>query len=131
MLLYSLIQYTVQRGHELFDNEVPFSVTTNGSVLTPEKIDWLMAQNVELVISLDGTQTFHDKHRVYVNGQGSYNQVYDALSYIMEKYPQQQNLVSLQMTLSTYRKIDKIAEEWYNVENSLLPAPSVHFKVIP
>ena len=114
LLQYTLIQYAIQRGLDLLGDEVVFSVTTNGTVLTPEKIDWLMEQHVELVISLDGTKAFHDKHRVYANGQGSYKRVYEALSYIIENYPQYLNLVSLQMTLETYRDIDKIAEEWHN-----------------
>ena len=114
LLLYPLIQYAIQRGHELFGNEVIFSVTTNGTILTPEKIDWLMAHYVELIISLDGTRTFHDRNRLYANGKGSFCKVHDALSYIKEKYERERNLVSLQMTLSSYREIDKIAEEWHN-----------------
>ena len=114
LLQYPLIHYAIQRGHELLGGEVTFSVTTNGTVLTPEKIDWLVAQHVELVISLDGTKTFHDKHRVYANGHGSYKRVHETLSYIAGNYPQHLNLISLQMTLETYRDIDKIAEKWHN-----------------
>ena len=114
LLQYPLIQYTIQQGYELFGKETNFSITTNGTVLTPEKIDWLMGQQVELVISLDGTKAFHDKHRVNANGQGSYNRVHETLSYIVDNYPQHLSLISLQMTLESYREIDKIAEEWHN-----------------
>ena len=114
LLQYPLMQYAIQRGHELLGGEVAFSVTTNGTLLTPQKIDWLVAQHVELVISLDGTKAFHDKHRVYANGHGSYKRVHEALSYIVENCPQHLNLISLQMTLESYRDIDKIAEEWHN-----------------
>lgn len=114
LLQYSLMQYAIQRGFELLGNETIFSVTTNGTLLTPEKIEWLISHHVELVISLDGTKTFHDKHRFFANGKGSFDRVNEALSCIIEKFPQYQNLVSLQMTLSTYREIDKIAEKWHN-----------------
>ena len=114
LLQYPLIQYAIQRGHELLGNEVVFSVTTNATILTPERIDRLIAQHVELVVSLDGSKAFHDKYRVYANGEGSYNRVHEALSYIVKNYPQHLNLVSLQMTLESYRDIDKIAEEWHN-----------------
>ena len=118
LLQYPLIQYAIQLGYDLLGEDVVFSVTTNGTVLTPEKIDWLLAQHVELVVSIDGTKAFHNKHRVYANGQGSYISVYKALSYIVENHPQHLKLVSLQMTLATYSYIDKIAEEWH--EDSLL-----------
>lgn len=114
LLQYPLMQYAIQRGNELLGDEVAFSVTTNGTVLTPEKIDWLVAQHVELVISLDGTKAFHDKHRVYANGHGSYKRVHEALSYIVDNYPQHLDLISLQMTLESYREVDKIAEDWHN-----------------
>lgn len=114
LLQYPLIQYAIQRGYELLGSEVAFSVTTNATILTPERIDRLIAQHVELVVSLDGSKAFHDKHRVYANGEGSYNRVHETLSYIVKNYPQHLNLVSLQMTLETYREIDKIAEKWHN-----------------
>lgn len=114
LLQYPLLQYAIQRGHELLEGEVVFSVTTNGTVLTPEMADWLVARHVELVISIDGTKAFHDKHRVYANGHGSYKRVYETLSYIVENCPHHLNLISLQMTLESYKDIDKIAEEWHN-----------------
>ncbi len=114
LLQFPLIQYAIRRGQELLGNEVLFSITTNGTILTSEKIDWLLEQRVELVISLDGTKFFHDKHRVYADGRGSFEKVYIALSYIVENYPNQLNQVSLQMTLYTYQEIGKIAEEWHN-----------------
>lgn len=114
LLQYVLIQFAVHRGDELFGNDVTYSITTNGTLLTPEKMDWLFAHNVEIVISLDGSRTFHNQHRIFLNGQGSFEKVYDALSYILEHYPQYRHLVSLQMTLPTYHNIVKIAEEWHN-----------------
>ena len=114
LLQYPLIQYAIQRGNELLGDEVAFSVTSNGTLLTPERIDGLMAQHVEMVISLDGTKAFHDKHRTFADGCGSFDKVHEALSYIVEKYPQGLNHVSLQMTLPTYREIDKVAEEWHH-----------------
>lgn len=112
LLQYPLIQNSVLRGRELFGNDVLFSITTNATLLTPDKIDWLIGQNIEIVISLDGPRSFHDKHRIFENGNGSFDKVRDALEYLMECHPQQRHLVSLQMTLPTYRDIEIIAEEW-------------------
>lgn len=114
LLQYPLIQFAIQKGYELFGADVLYSITTNATTLTPEKIDWLVAHNVEMVISLDGTKEFHDRYRVYADGRGSFSKVYNALKYIIERYPQHQHLLSLQMTIASYKVIEKIAEDWQN-----------------
>ena len=114
LLQYLLIQYAVAKGNELFGNEVAYSITTNATVLTSEKIDWLIEHNIEMVISLDGTRSFHDRHRIFANGNGSFDKVQSALSYILKMHVEHKHLVSLQMTLPTYQHIVNIAEEWHN-----------------
>lgn len=114
LLQLSLIEYTIRKARERWQEDVVFSITTNGTLLSPEKIDWLVANNVELAISIDGTKAFHDQHRVDNQGNGSYTKIHNALSYIKRVYPNYiQNLV-LQMTLSSFRNLVHIAEEWHN-----------------
>lgn len=114
LLHFSLIEYTVRKARERWQEDVVFSITTNGTLLSPEKIDWLVANDVELAISIDGTKTFHDQHRVDNQGNGSYTKIHNALSYIKRVYPNYiQNLI-LQMTLSSFRNLAHIAEEWHN-----------------
>lgn len=114
LLQYPLIQYSVLKGRQLFGDDLIFSITTNATLLTPDKVDWLMVHHVEMVISVDGTRSFHDKHRLFANGKGSFDKVHDALSYIRTAYPDKQKLVSLQITLPDFSKIEFIAEEWHN-----------------
>lgn len=114
LLQFPLIQYTVLKGRELFGDNLIFSITTNATLLTPEKIDWLMSHHVEMVISLDGTRSFHDRHRVFANGKGSFDKVRGALAYTRITYPDKSNLVSLQITLPHLRDLEFIAEEWHN-----------------
>lgn len=114
LLQYPLIQYMVVKGHELFGDDLIYSITTNATLLTPDKVDWLMSHHVEMVISVDGTRSFHDKHRLFANGEGSFDKVRDALSYIRATYPNRQELVTLQITLPNFRDIEFIAEEWHN-----------------
>ena len=118
LLQYALIQYAVERGSDRLGGDVAYSITTNGTMLTPVKMDWLFAHNIEIVISLDGTKSFHDKYRVFPNGSGSFAQVHNVLSYILVHYPHYRHLVSLQMTFPSYKDVEKIAEEWQ--KNSVL-----------
>ena len=114
LLQYPLIQYAVDLGRESLGYETSFSIATNATLLTHERIDWLIEHGVKMVVSIDGTKTFHDRHRVYANGKGSFDKVRDFLSYIIEHHSQHRHLVSLQMTMPSYRDIEKIAFEWHH-----------------
>lgn len=112
LLQYQLIQYAITKGRERWSDNVDFSISTNGLLLTDEKIEWLVTNNVELAVSIDGTEVFHNKHRVDIFGKGSYERVYEALAYIKEAYPAYMPYVSLQMTLVSFDDVVQIAEEW-------------------
>lgn len=50
-------------------------VLSNGVALTNGMLDFLRENEIQLMISLDGSATEHDRQRVFVNGRGSYRQV--------------------------------------------------------
>lgn len=112
LLKYPLIQYSIEKGISTLGVDTNFSITTNATMLLSDRIDWLMAHNVRMNISIDGPKAFHDKNRIDSAGHGSYEKVYEALTYIKHNYPHQKHLVALQLTLSTYKYLDQIAEEW-------------------
>lgn len=114
LLQYPLIQYAVDLGRILLGSETSFSIVTNATLLTPERIDWLIEHGVKLLVSIDGTKAFHDRHRAYANGNGSFDKVRDSLSYIIVHHPQYQHLASLQMTMPSYRDIERMASEWHH-----------------
>lgn len=114
LLQYKLIQYAIKKGYNRWRNNVVFSISTNGVLLTNDKIKWFLVHHVELVISIDGTEVFHNKHRIDASGKGSYKRVNKALWYIKEVYPEFIPYVSLQMTLASFNDIIQIAEEWNN-----------------
>lgn len=114
LLQYPLIQNAITQGQERVDKCFDFSISTNGTLLNEDKIDWLVKNKVELAISIDGTRIFHNAHRVDALGIGSFDKVYEALSYIKRSYPEYAPSVVLQMTLSSYQDIVQIAKEWSN-----------------
>ena len=111
---YSLIQYAIEKANNLWNDEVTFSITTNGTLLAQDKIDWLIAHHVKLEISIDGTASHHDKCRIDSAGNGSYSRMYQALSYISNEYPEYVPNLQLLMTLPTLDILPSIAEEWNN-----------------
>ena len=59
-----------------------FSMTTNGTLLNQEIIDFLIAHDVSVLVSLDGPKTVNDRYRVFKNGEGTFNRVMKNLEYI-------------------------------------------------
>ncbi|MEF9921445.1 MAG: Cys-rich peptide radical SAM maturase CcpM [Christensenellaceae bacterium] len=69
------------------DRKVLFTLTTNGTLLTDEIVEFFIEHNVALLISLDGTKDTHDKNRVFANGKGSFDVVMQKVAHIKNKYP--------------------------------------------
>lgn len=113
---YPLVQYAIQLGQQRWEDDVTFSVSTNGTLLTEERIDWLVKNGVELAISIDGTQPFHDAHRVDAKGNGSYAKVRNALAYLHNNTFNQYPKVVLMMTLSSVSTLISIAQAWHEDE---------------
>ncbi len=113
---YPLVQYAIQAGQQRWEDDVTFSVSTNGTLLTEERIDWLVNNCVELAISIDGTQPFHDAHRVDAKGNGSYTKVRNALAYLHSNTFNQHPKVVLMMTLPSVSKLMPIAQAWHEDE---------------
>jgi uncharacterized protein len=51
---------------------VAFNLTTNGTLLKDDVIDWLAENDVAVTVSIDGPQESQDRFRVFNNGMGSY-----------------------------------------------------------
>ena len=116
LLKYDIVRYTVDKARKLWEDNVNFTVSTNGTTLSKDRIDWLVSNNITLALSIDGTESYHDSYRVDAQGNGSYVKVYDALKYIKRIYPEYAKEMSLIMTLASFDKIIEIAEGWHNDE---------------
>lgn len=56
-------------------SKTTFTILTNSTALPPDLIDYAVNGRLRISISLDGVQQWHDKHRSYQNGQGSFRDV--------------------------------------------------------
>jgi uncharacterized protein len=50
-----------------------YKVTTNGTLLTGEMIDFFATMGISLGISIDGTKKVHDRNRPFPDGRGSWD----------------------------------------------------------
>lgn len=78
LLNYKLIQEIipyVNSKQKLTGKRVRFSMTTNGTLLTRDVVDYLIEHKVAIQVSLDGDQKTHDFNRYFQNKEGSYDLV--------------------------------------------------------
>ncbi len=73
--------------------ELRFNVTTNGTLLSEEKIHYLVAHKFAVMISLDGNKESHDRYRVFKNTghpeqrRGSFDVVIGNMERFAQLYP--------------------------------------------
>jgi uncharacterized protein len=65
---------------------VDYSLTTNGTMLNEEIIDWLDQHQVAITVSMDGPKALHDKNRLTVGGKGTYDVVAAKVKLLLSRY---------------------------------------------
>jgi uncharacterized protein len=84
-LLKRVVEYSrtvAQERHMTID----FSLTTNGTLLTPTIIDYLAENAVGVTVSMDGPKEMQDKFRVFSNGKGSYDIIKPKVQNLLAKH---------------------------------------------
>lgn len=131
----SLIEFESMAGfvaiaEKWWDKRVRFSVSTNGTLLSNEIIDWAVKHNITLNISIDGPQSYHDHYRKSALGEGSYLVIYSALSFIQTRYPQFfRDKINILMTIYDLSWLADMSLEWMNDELLKRKPPKIISKV--
>ncbi len=88
LLRFDLVrEVTTYTRHKAAESQraVEISITTNGTLVTPEVIDFADEQDVHLCFSIDGPPDLHDRKRTYRDGRGSFNDAIHRLELAMER----------------------------------------------
>lgn len=76
LLNFKLIKKLVSYGNEESRKKgkvIKWSMTTNGVLLDEERTDFLIANNIGTVLSIDGRKDIHNYNRHFKNGKGSFD----------------------------------------------------------
>jgi His-Xaa-Ser system radical SAM maturase HxsB len=68
---FPLVKYVIERAkdkNQQEDKTLEFTLVSNLSLLDDEKLDYLVANKVQVCTSVDGPATLHDKQRVLASG---------------------------------------------------------------
>ncbi|MFN3984710.1 MAG: quinohemoprotein amine dehydrogenase maturation protein [Rhodocyclaceae bacterium] len=84
-LIQQVVEYCEARFPAL-GKQVDFVMTTNATLLSDDTIDWLDAHRFGLSISIDGPKAIHDRNRLTVGGQGTYETVRRKAERLLSRY---------------------------------------------
>ncbi len=89
LLEFQMIKDIVKYAEKEFEGKkVSFSISTNGTLLTAEIMRYMEEHNFDVLVSLDGPKELHDRNRVFLNGEGTFEYVIDKLKYMFQYFPQ-------------------------------------------
>ena len=74
---------------------IRFNMTTNGTLLTSERLDYLLKHKIQFMISMDGDRETQERGRPMRNGESSFDCLMSILPELLEKKPQQVFRVTL------------------------------------
>lgn len=96
LLEFQLIKDTVNYCRKKFNGkQLNFNMTTNATLFTPEIMDFLAKNKINLTISLDGPQKIHDQGRVFAdNKKGTFKKIIKNLEEFQHRYPDYVDTIS-------------------------------------
>ncbi len=88
-LMKQTVDYAERKGASA-GKKVDFSITTNGTLLVDEIIDFLEAHRFGVTISIDGPKEIHDRRRFFLSPSGekagSYDRIMSRVGRLLERY---------------------------------------------
>lgn len=76
MLNFDVVMKTVEYAfseQSKYNKQVHFTITTNGTILDEEQLEFINDNMDNVVISIDGRKEVHNRFRKYPDGKGSYD----------------------------------------------------------
>lgn len=109
LLMFKLIQQCIEYVETVAGNrKIDYTVTTNGTLLTLEKAEYLFSKNFHIVISLDGSKEEHNMNRVFQSGEGSFDVIMNNLSAIKSKFPEKFDTITYNCVVNPNHNFEHI-----------------------
>lgn len=109
LLRFDLIRKVIEYAEEHSKGkQLSFNITTNGSLLSLEVIQYLAEHSVNTLLSLDGNKAVQDKNRVFANGTGTFDVIAARLEAIKQSFPEYYQRIQVNSVMSPDNDIDDI-----------------------
>lgn len=101
-LIKRIVAYLKKKNKKL----IQFNLSTNGLLLNREIISWAKKNDIHILLSFDGNKKAHDTNRIFNDGRGSFNLIYENLLLLIKE---------LNKTLIVRMTVEpKTVKEFYN-----------------
>lgn len=88
LLCYNMICSAIKYVKEKYKyNNIKYNITSNLTLLDDEMLEMFVKNKVYITASLDGPKDINDYNRVLLNGEGSFDIVFEKLMRIKKDYP--------------------------------------------
>ena len=114
-LIDKCILYTREKSGA---KNLSFTITTNGTLLTPEIYEQLAENDFAIMVSLDGPKPVHDSARRYPNGRGSFDNIMENIVNIQDRYPEAKDRIKF-LAVAHPESNDSCAEKLYTLDDVL------------
>ena len=85
-MLKELVRYGREREKEC-GKKFNFTLTTNALLLEDDIVDFVVSNDISVILSLDGRPETNDRHRILNNGTGSYQIIVPKIKKMVENKP--------------------------------------------
>ncbi|APT76427.1 hypothetical protein LN42_08590 [Marinitoga sp. 1137] len=117
LLEFEKIKESVALSKELgkkYNKKVVYSITTNGTIMNEEIIEFLIKEKFSMMMSMDGCESIQNFQRPFVGGKGSHEKVSENIELIMKK----RKKLNVRATVTNQEiEIKKIARHFIEEKN--------------
>lgn len=110
LLEFELIKQVILYTEKKFQGKiVHYAMTTNVSLLSIDKVEFLWKHDVHLVLSLDGPKEIQEKNRIYVGSKkSSYDVAVENLNHIRDKFPEYIKRMNINIVINPMDDLDVV-----------------------
>jgi uncharacterized protein len=94
-LIKKIVPYALERAR-MSSTEIEWALTTNGTLITEEMLDFFARHRINLLLSIDGGPETHDRYRRTKSGEGTWHKIAGLIPLIR----QYQSWLGVRMTVS-------------------------------
>ena len=89
LMFEPIIRPLIKYMEDTYKGQIPYSfgITTNGTLLNQEKIEFLSDHQVYILLSCDGNEKTQNYNRPCRNGQNSFDLIKQNFYFLLKKYP--------------------------------------------
>lgn len=111
LLEFKLIKECVNYAKQKVEGKrLRFNMTTNGTLLSDDVVDFLAENEFLLSVSLDGSKEEHDINRKFLDGRGSFDVVVENVKRLCNRYPDFGRNLQIMTTINPHMDLGCVLE---------------------